>query len=126
MTASSALLPALVVTRVFCLFNSFAAFPLVALRTPRFTNWLLSASNPNWQAICRSWCGAPCSCFSAVAAVASHVLGASFSTSLYASIVQLDCASAPFKMTSKLPRNDIELRFTVRYSIKNPWLGTLI
>ena len=56
------------------------------------------------------------------ALVPPHASGASFSTSSYSSILQLLYACAPFKMTSKLPRKDIELSFTVCYSIKNPFL----
>ena len=98
--AASADLLALVVPRVSCLnFNRFAALPLVALRTLRFTDWFLSASTPNWREI--SWRSASYSCLSTFEAVTSHASDASFSMS---SILQLLSAYALLKMTSKFSK----------------------
>ncbi len=49
-----------------------------------------------------------------------HRSNASFSMSLYSSILHLLCASALLKETSKFSVNDTKLEIIARYTIKNP------
>ena len=118
--AVSANFLALVVACVSCLtFNRFVAFSLVALRTPKFTNWSLSAFMSNWRRTCQFWCSALYSCSPAVATVAHHLSNALFSMTSYSSIIQLFYTYALLEIISKLSKNDIEYSSTIRYKIKN-------
>ena len=115
---ASAFLLARVATRVSCLiFSRFTAFPLAALRTLTFANWLLSPfPSMNWR--CKAWCSI-LSCPNVVVVDASHGSGASFSMSLCSSMAPLPYTGALLTMTSKFFKSNIATKFKIRYAIKN-------
>lgn len=120
---ASAVLLVLIVLCISCLIlNRFVTFLLVGLKIPISINWVLAASSSSsiWQTICRLWYDTSCSSPFTVSTVASFYASyASFSTSLYLSILQHLSISGLPEITSKLAQDDIKFVSTVHYTIKN-------